>query len=71
MVQRESQLLLNGINGSERVTNMEDNERNGNPVPYRTSDNVEQVQNLVHSDRHLSIRALAGQLSLDKDRDKF
>jgi hypothetical protein len=50
---------------------MEDNERNGNPVPYRTSDNVEQVQNLVHSDRHLSIRALAGQLSLDKDRDKF
>jgi hypothetical protein len=46
---------------------MED-ERNGHPKSHRTSENYEKVQNLVHSDRHLNIRAMAVQLNLDRNR---
>jgi hypothetical protein len=38
----------------EGCKNMEDDERS-NPGSHRTSENVEKVQNLVHSDRHLSM----------------
>jgi hypothetical protein len=46
---------------------VEDNERSSYPRPHRTNKNVEKVQNVVHSDRHLSIRVIAVQLHLDKE----
>jgi hypothetical protein len=47
--------------------NKENDERSGHPRSHRTDKNVEKVQNLVHSYRHLSIRAMAVQLNLDKE----
>jgi hypothetical protein len=46
---------------------VEDDVRSGHPRSCRTEENVEKVQNLVHSDRHLSIRAMAVQQNLDKE----
>jgi hypothetical protein len=43
-----------------------DGERSGHPRSHRTVENVEKVLNLVHSDRCVSIRAMAVQLNLDK-----
>jgi hypothetical protein len=37
---------------------------------HRTYENVENVQNLVRSERRLSIRAMAVQLNLDKETVK-
>jgi hypothetical protein len=38
---------------------MEDDERSGHPRSHGMDENVEKkTQNLVHSDRHLSIRAM-------------
>jgi hypothetical protein len=45
-------------------------ERSGLPRSHRTDENAEKVQNLVHSDRRLSIRAVAVQLNLDKETEK-
>jgi hypothetical protein len=39
--------------------NVEDDEKSGRPRSHGTSEFVEKVLNLVHSDTHLSIRALA------------
>jgi hypothetical protein len=33
----------------EGCENMEDDERRGRPISHRTDENVERVQNLVHS----------------------
>jgi hypothetical protein len=38
----------------------------GCPRSHRTDENVEKVQNLVHSDRHLDIRAMTVQPNLEK-----
>jgi hypothetical protein len=46
--------------------NVECNESSGRPRLQRNDENVE-VQNLVHSGRRLSIRAVAVQLNLDKE----
>jgi hypothetical protein len=46
--------------------NVEDAKINGRPKSHRTDENVEEVRNLVHSDRHLSVTAMALQLNLDK-----
>jgi hypothetical protein len=46
--------------------NVEHDERSGLSRYHRTDENVEKVQNLVHIDRRLSIRAMAVQLTLDK-----
>jgi len=46
--------------------NTED-ERSGHPSSQRNDNNVEKVQNMVHSDRCSSIRALVVQLNLDKE----
>jgi hypothetical protein len=46
---------------------VEDDERNGLPSPHRTDENVGKVRNPVHSDRRLTIRAMAVQLNLDKE----
>jgi ribosomal protein S5 len=46
--------------------NVKDNERSGSPKSQRTIENVEKVQNLVHSGRRFSIRAMAVQLNLEK-----
>jgi len=46
--------------------NMEVDEKSGRPGPHRTDVNVKEVRNIVHSDRRLSIRAMAAQLNLDK-----
>jgi uncharacterized cysteine cluster protein YcgN (CxxCxxCC family) len=43
--------------------NMEDDERSCRTRSHRTSENVEKFRNLVHSDRQLSIRAMAVQLT--------
>jgi hypothetical protein len=51
----------------EGRVNAEDDERIGYPGSYRTDENVEKVRNLVHSDRRLSIRAVAVQLHLDRE----
>jgi hypothetical protein len=50
--------------------NVEDDERSGCPRLHKTDEDVEKVQNLVHSDKHLSIRAMAVQLNLDKEMVK-
>jgi hypothetical protein len=50
--------------------NMEDDERSDHPRSHTTDENVEKVQNLVHSDRRLSIRAMAVLLNLDKETMK-
>jgi hypothetical protein len=42
---------------------MEDNKRSGHPRSEGTNKNVEKVQNMVHSVRPLSIRAMAAQLN--------
>jgi hypothetical protein len=47
--------------------NVEDNERSGRPRSQRTDENVEIVRCLVHSDKRLSIRAMAMQLNLNKE----
>jgi hypothetical protein len=47
-----------------------DDERSAHPRSHRTSGNVEEVQNLVHSLTHLSIRAMAMQLNLDEETEK-
>jgi hypothetical protein len=60
-------VFLSGINGSKSHENVEDDERCGCPISQRTNENVEKVQNLVHSDRCLSIRAMDVQLNLDKE----
>jgi hypothetical protein len=54
----------------ESHKNMDDNERSGSLRSHRTNENVEKVQNLVHSDRCSSIRALVVQLNLDKEMVK-
>jgi hypothetical protein len=41
--------------------NVEDDEGNGCPRSHRTDENIEKVRNLVHSDRRLSVRAMAVQ----------
>jgi hypothetical protein len=51
--------------------NVENDERCGRPRSYRTGEYVKNLQNLVHSDRRLSIRAMAVQLSLDTETDRF
>jgi hypothetical protein len=51
----------------ERCENVEDYEKSSCPRSHRTDENVEKVQNLVHSDRHLSIRGMVVQLNLDKE----
>jgi hypothetical protein len=49
---------------------MEVDERSGPPRSHGTNENVEKFWNLMHSDRHLSIRAVAVQLQLDKETVK-
>jgi hypothetical protein len=39
--------------------NVEDDERRGRPQYCRTNEDVEEVWNLVHPDRHSSIRTMA------------
>jgi len=56
---------------NEVCGNVEHNERSGHPRSHRTNENVEKVQNLLHSDRRLSIRAMNMQLNLDKETDTF
>jgi hypothetical protein len=46
--------------------NVEHDERSGCSRSHRTDDNFEKVQNLLHSDIHLNIRAVAVQLNLNK-----
>jgi hypothetical protein len=50
--------------------NVEDNEGNGHSRSHRTDENGEKVQNVVHSDRHLRIRAMSVQLNLEKETVK-
>jgi hypothetical protein len=47
-----------------------DDKRSGHPRPHGTDENVEKVQNLMHSDKHLSIRAMAMQPNLKKETVK-
>jgi hypothetical protein len=61
MVQRWSQ---------ERHKSVPSDERSGHPTSHRTDENVEKVWNLVHSQTHLSITAMAVQLNLDKEAVK-
>jgi hypothetical protein len=49
---------------------MEDDGRSGRPRSHKIDENVEQVRNLVHSDRRLSIRAMDAQLNSDKNTVK-
>jgi hypothetical protein len=48
--------------------NVENDERSGCACPrtHKTDENVENMRNMVHSDRRLSIRAMDVQLNLDK-----
>jgi hypothetical protein len=46
--------------------NMDNDERSCLPRSPRTDEDAEKVQNLVHSDKHLSIRNVAMLLNLDK-----
>jgi hypothetical protein len=46
---------------------VEDDERSGRSRPHRTDENVEKARNLVHSDRRLSITAVAVPIKLDKE----
>jgi hypothetical protein len=48
---------------------VEDDERRGHLRSHRTTEDVEKFQNLVHSDKHLSVSAMAVQLNLDKNSD--
>jgi hypothetical protein len=50
---------------------VEEDERSDHPSPHRTDENFEKVPNLVNSSRCLSIRAVAVQLNLVKETDKF
>jgi hypothetical protein len=59
-------VFLSGIKGSEGCKNADDDERSDYTRAHRTDENVEKVCNLLHSDRYLSIRAMAVQLNLDK-----
>jgi hypothetical protein len=47
---------------------MEDDERSGCSRSHRTDENVEKMQTLMHSDRRLSIRAMAVQINFDKEQ---
>lgn len=46
---------------------VDDDPRPGRPSTSRNSDNVEKVKELVQSDRRLTIRMIADQLTLDKE----
>jgi hypothetical protein len=54
-----SSVLERHIWFQEGCENVKDDERRGHPRPDRTYDNVKKVWNLVHSNRCLSIRAMA------------
>jgi hypothetical protein len=45
-------------------------ETSGRPRSHRTDENVGKVQNIIHSDRRLSIRAMVMQLQSDKETVK-
>jgi hypothetical protein len=47
---------------------VKDGERSGHARSHGTDENVEKVWNLVHSDRRLSIKAMAVQLNLNKNQ---
>jgi hypothetical protein len=49
---------------------MEDDERNGCPRSHKTDELLKKMWKLVHSNRHLSTRAMAVQLNLDKETAK-
>jgi hypothetical protein len=49
---------------------VEEDERSGHPRSQRTDESVKEVLDLVHSDRHLSIRDMVLQLNLDKETVK-
>jgi len=50
--------------------NVEDDDRSGNPRFHRSDDNVKKMRSQVHSDRRLSIRAMAVKLNLDKEIER-
>jgi hypothetical protein len=50
--------------------NVEDDEKSGCPKSHRTDEKVEKVRTLVHSEKRLSIRAMAVQLNLRKETMK-
>jgi DNA-binding transcriptional regulator YhcF (GntR family) len=46
---------------------MTDVERSCHPRSHRTNENFEEVENVLHSDRLLSMRAMAVQLNLNTE----
>jgi len=50
--------------------NVEDDERSGHPRSHRTDENVERMQNPVHSDGRSSVTAMAVQRNLPKETVK-
>jgi hypothetical protein len=50
--------------------NVEHEGGSGRPRSHRTDEDVEKVRNLMHSDRHLSIKAMTGKLKIDKETVK-
>jgi hypothetical protein len=64
-------VFLSGIKGSKGVAlNVEVDERSVRPRSYKTDESIEKLRNILHSDRHLSIRVMALQLNLDKETVK-
>lgn len=44
-----------------------DDARSGRPVPHRTDENIQEVKDLVYSNRQLTVGMLAEKLNLDKE----
>ena len=47
---------------------VEDNPRSGRPSTSRTEANVERVKHLVRGDRRLTVRLIASELGMNRDR---
>ena len=57
--------FLSGTRDSEREERMW---KSGRPTTSRTNENVERVREKVRSDRHLTVRMIADELSMNSER---
>ena len=61
--------FLSGTRGSERFReDVEDDPKSGRPTTSRTNENVERVREKVRSDRRLTVRMIADELSMNSER---
>ena len=68
MTQCQELVFLSGTGGSKREEEVEDDHRSGRPSTSRTDENVECVKQKVRSNRRLTVRMIADELSMNSER---